>query len=277
MGILLGGLASLLFGVGDFLGGEGARRANAASIVLWAGLVSFPAILIAALLTGGEATRGDLALGAAAGTAGAFGLVTLFSGLARGQAAAVAPSAAVLSGIFPVIVAVLMGERPSALAWAGVVLAIPAIVLCSWIVTDDGKVGVSGFVYGLGAGLGFGGYTILIDRTSATSGLLPLIPARAATMVVVVLIALFGLWKVRGPAGLPKGIVAANGLFDVAGNVALLAALRFGSLALVAVTASFYPAITVIMARIVNSELLLGRQVVGIALSLAALAAIALG
>jgi hypothetical protein len=63
----------------------------------------------------------------------------------------------------------------------------------------------------------------------------------------------------------------------VSGNVALLLAVRAGSLALAAVAASFYPAVTVIMARMVNSEHLLGRQVFGLGLTVLAMTAIALG
>ena len=60
-------------------------------------------------------------------------------------------------------------------------------------------------------------------------------------------------------------------------NVALLLALRAGSLALVAVAASFYPAVTVLMARVINSEHLRKRQILGLGLTLVALAAIAFG
>ena len=138
MEVILGGISSLLYGVADFLGGEGAKRAPAAAIVLWAGVISFPLILVVALVVGGDAAPVDLLLGAAAGIAGAFGLVSLFAGLSRGNAAAVAPTAAAIAAVLPVIVAVVDGERPSTLAWIGVAVAIPAIVLSSWV-ADPGE------------------------------------------------------------------------------------------------------------------------------------------
>ncbi|TDI51346.1 MAG: DMT family transporter [Acidobacteria bacterium] len=276
MGIFLGGLTSLLYGIGDFLGGEGAKRAPAAAIVLWAGVVSFPLVSAIALINGGSASGTDLALGAAAGTAGALGLVFLFAGLGKGHAAAVAPAAGAFAGMLPVVVAVVTGERPSTLAWLGVGLAIPAIVLSSWV-ADPGDLPWGGVGFGVIAGVGFGGYAIIIDRTSATSELLPLISARAATMVVVLVVALLGMWKVTGFGQMPRGIVLGTGFLDVAGNITLLAALRVGSLALVAVSSSLYPVVTVVMARVVNREHLRGRQVVGIVMTLVALAAIALG
>ncbi|MCH7582100.1 MAG: DMT family transporter [Acidobacteria bacterium] len=276
MGIFLGGLTSLLYGIGDFLGGEGAKRAPAAAIVLWAGVVSFPLVSAIALINGGSASGTDLALGAAAGTAGALGLVFLFAGLGKGHAAAVAPAAGAFAGMLPVVVAVVTGERPSTLAWLGVGLAIPAIVLSSWV-ADPGDLPWGGVGFGVIAGVGFGGYAIIIDRTSATSELLPLISARAATIVVVLVVALLGMWKVTGFGQMPRGIVLGNGFLDVAGNITLLAGLRVGSLALVAVSSSLYPVVTVVMARVVNREHLRGRQVVGIVMTLVALAAIALG
>jgi len=276
MGVLLGALSSVLYGLGDFLGGEGAKRVSAATVVIWAGVVSFPLIGVVAFVTGGDATSRDLWLGAAGGVAGAVGLVTLFAGLGRGQTAAVAPAAAAFSGVFPVLVAVFSGDAIGRLTWLGVGIAVPAIILCSWV-ADPGEVPFGGVWYGLVAGLGFGAYTVLLDLTGSGSELLPLVPARAATMLTVAAISLAGLWRVSGFATIPKGIVFGNGLLDVSGNVALLLALRAGTLAPVAVAASFYPAVTVVMARLVNSEHLRMRQIVGIVLTLSSLAAIALG
>jgi drug/metabolite transporter (DMT)-like permease len=227
-------------------------------------------------MVGGDVETSDVWLGAGGGTAGAFGLVALFAGLGKGHAAAVAPAAAAFSGIFPVIVALVSGDLITTFTWLGVTLAIPAIVLSSGV-AEPGDVPLGGVWYGLAAGVGFGAYTVLLDATSETSGLLPLIPARAATMAVVVLMGATGSWKLVGPSRLPKAIVGANGLLDVSGNVTLLLALRAGALAPVAVAASFYPAVTVLMARIVNKEHLRGRQLLGLALTLLALAAIAIG
>ena len=276
MEILLGGISSVLYGVADFLGGEGAKRAPAASIVLWAGVISFPMLTVVALVVGGEAVVGDFVLGGLAGVSGAFGLVLLFAGLGQGRAAAVAPATAVMGALLPVLVAVVGGERPSQLAWAGVLLAVPAILLSAWV-ADHGVLPGGGLLYGLAAGLGFGGFTSIIGFTAAESNLLPLIAARGATMAVVVALGIVGVWRIAGFSAVPPRIVAANGVFDAGANVALILALRAGSFALAAVSASFYPAVTVLMARVVNAEHLRKRQVLGLVLALVALAAIALG
>lgn len=276
MGVLFGGLASLIYGIADFLGGEGAKRVTAATVVLWAGSISLPLLTIVASIVGGQASTGDYLLGAAAGALGSVGLVFLFAGLGRGHAAAVAPAAAVTSGVFPLLFAVMRGETLGPVEWFGVVLAAPAIVLCSWV-ADRGDVPLGGVWYGLIAGLGFGGYNIVIERTSEASALLPLIPARAATVGLVAVASLLGLWKVTGWRTVPQPIVVGNAVLDAAGNVAILVGLRAGTLARVSIAAAFYPVITVLLARLVNSEHLRARQIVGLALSIVALAAIALG
>ena len=276
MGVLFGGLSALFYGVADFLGGEGAKRAPAAAVVLWAGVFSAPVIILIALTYGGTASVADYLTGAAAGAAGTVGLVFLFAGLGRGRAAAVAPASAVLTAVIPVAAAVVMGESPSSLAWLGVVIAIPAIMLCSWV-ADPGEVPFGGLRYGLIAGLGFGSYNVIINLTSDESKLLPLITARGSTMAVVLLLSLFGVWKVGGLRSVPRGIVVGSGVLDVGGNAALLIGLRAGSLALVSVSSAPYPAVTVIMARVINNERLLSRQVLGLVLTLVAMAIIAVG
>ncbi len=276
MGVLLGGLTALLYGVGDFVGGEATKRAPAAANVLVAGLIALPLVAVAAAVVGGEASAGDWLAGAVAGVCGAVGLVILFVGLARGKAAAVAPAAAATGAALPVVVGVMLGERPSEVAWIGVAIAIPAIILCSWV-AETRSIPGGGLAYGAGAGVLFGTYTVVISRTAESSALLPLIPARAATVVTMLALALGGAWKLASVATIHRGYVAAHGLLDVTGNVTLLVALRSGSLVLVSIAASAYPAVTVALARLVNGETLRRRQLLGVALTLVALGLIAVG
>ena len=209
------------------------------------------------------------------GSLGVFGLVTLFAGLGRGQAAAVAPASAISGGLFPVVVALILGETLRLSTWIGVALAVPAIVLCSWV-ADRGAVPLGGVWYGLAAGVGFGAYTVILDLIPSDAGLFPLVPSCAAAILVIGLLTVLGAWRVTGFDTIPRRLVFGNGLLDYSGNVTLLLALQAGALAPVAVASSFYPAVTVVMARLVNGEHLRGRQVVGLLLTLVALAAIAI-
>ncbi len=276
MEVLLGGLSSLLYGVADFLGGEASRKVTAATVVVWSGILAFPFLLVVGLLVGGDAGLGDYLFGAASGMSGAVGLVMLFAGLARGRAAVVAPLAAALGAVVPVVVGILSGDRPSTTAWVGVALAVPAIALSAWVEDAGGSVR-AGLLYGTVAGVSFGAFATLIAQTSQDSNLLPLIVARGSLVVLIVALATVGVWAVERFSKAPRSLVVANSILDVTANVSLLYALRAGSLALAAVAGSFYPAVTVILARTVNGEHLRKRQMAGIALTLLALALIALG
>lgn len=276
MEVLLGGLSSLLYGFADFLGGQAARRVSAASVVVWAGVLSFPLLTLIGLVIGGEAAGFDYLLGVLSGMCGGVGLVMLFAGLAKGRAAIVAPLAAALGAVVPVIVGIATGDRPSSVAWVGVALAVPAIALSAWV-TDAGGSVRAGLIYGSVAGISFGGFATLIGQTNPESALLPLIAARGSLILVVVLISVGGLWVVQPFGSAPKPLIFSNSLLDVTANISLLYALRVGSFALAAVAGSFYPAVTVILARVVNGEHLRKRQITGIVLTLVALSLIALG
>ncbi len=275
MEVLLGGLSSLLYGVADFLGGEGAKKVSAATIVLWSGSISLPLMAITALLVGGDASLADYGFGFAAGVSGVIGLISLFTGLARGGAAVVAPLSAAVGAMVPVAVAVLLGDRPAMLAWIGVAVAIPAIALSAWT-TDRAGSPRSGLLFGALAGAGFGGFAAIIRFTDDSSGLLPLVAARAGTFGAVALIGLMGIWKINSLKSTPRLLVVGNSLLDVSANVTLLLALRAGEFALAAVAGSAYPAVTVLMAMWVNGEHVRVRQLVGIGFTLLALGMIAL-
>lgn len=274
MEVLLGGITSILYGVADFLGGEAARKINAATVVVWSGVFSFPLLLMVVLFTGGDATGSDYLIGFAAGVSGAIGLVMLFTGLARGRAATVAPISAALGAVVPVVVAVVAGDRPTLLAWVGVGIAVPAIALSAWTDEGEGKTR-SGLTYGAVAGLGFGGFAAIIGLTGDDSGILPLVTARGGLVVVLVVLAGFGAWKLQSFAQTPRGLILANSITDVSANITLIYALRAGSFALAAVAASFYPAATVILAKLINAESLRARQILGIFMTLVALGLIA--
>ena len=273
MEVLLGGITSILYGVADFLGGEASRKVTAATVVVWSGIFSFPLLLVVASLAGGGASNADYLIGFGAGISGAIGLVMLFTGLARGRAATVAPLSAALGAVVPVVVAVIAGDRPSILAWVGVGVAVPAIALSAWTDDEAGSTR-SGLVYGAGAGLGFGGFAAIIGLTDDNSGLWPLVTARGGLVVVLVILAGLGAWKLQAFSAAPRAIILGNSALDVSANITLIFALRAGSFALAAVAASFYPAVTVILAKVVNAESLRGRQVVGIVMTLVAMALI---
>src|SRR5687767_5577930 len=130
MAVVLGLASAIVYGASDFLGGLATKRSGPFAVVVWsqfAGLV----VLAASVIVTAEAVPpgADLVWGGVGGIGGGTGVVLLYRGLARGRMAVVAPTAAVGAATLPVVTGLLLGERPPALALAGVVVAIAAIAL----------------------------------------------------------------------------------------------------------------------------------------------------
>src|SRR4029453_17999320 len=100
--------------IADFWGGLASRRSRVLTVVLLsqgAGLVLM--LSVAAIRGTGPPPVGDMALGAAAGAAGAIGLAAFYRALSVGAMSLVAPIAA-LGVVTPVFAGIVGGERPSA-------------------------------------------------------------------------------------------------------------------------------------------------------------------
>lgn len=129
MAALLALTSALAYGVGDFFGGLSARRLPAAAVVLRAHAFGLAGLVLVLPLVATDPRGSDLAVGVAGGLAGSIALVLFYRGLALGAMSVVAPITAVLSGVVPVVFGLGSGERPSALALAGIPLALLAVAL----------------------------------------------------------------------------------------------------------------------------------------------------
>ena len=168
------------------------------------------------------------------------------------------------------------------MVWAGLVLALPGIWLVSRVVDDGGAMpaassaGRGAFVDGLLGGLGFGVLFVALGQIPESAGTLPLAlnQLTGALVTVVVATALRQAWRPsRGAAS--SGIV--SGLFGVSGTLAFVEASHLADLGVVAVLASLYPAVTVLLARALLSERLGAGQRVGLVFCSAAVGLIAAG
>ncbi len=266
-------LSSLTFGASDFIGGLAARRVPTLVVVVWSELIGLVTILAVAPLFGPpDITPTEIAWAGAAGVAGAVGFIFLFEGLARGRMAVVSPMTAVVGAALPVVVGIGLGERPELLAWAGMLLALPAIWMVS-AVGGDATRGSARAGYGVVAGIGFGLFFIFMAQTSEASGLWPLAVTRSSALLVMVPTA--GIRSVS--LGWPRAAawqVVAVGVGDIAANAFFLVAVRSGLISLIAVLSSLYPIVTVLLARFVNREHMRVTQTVGVVMSVVAVAAI---
>ena len=128
----------------------------------------------------------------------------------------------------------------------------------------------------VGSGVAFGLNFVLIAQAPAEARLWPLVFARlAASVMVLVVAAITG--NLAPPSGTPLRLAMLAAVLDVAANIAMLLALHASLLSLAGVLMSLYPAATVLLAIVVLRERVTRWQAVGMVLALASVAMIAAG
>jgi uncharacterized membrane protein len=272
MASILAILSAAAYGAADFLGGMAARRATTVAAVIVsqaAGLLLLGLVL--PLLPDAVVQPRDIAWGAVAGLTGGGGVALLYRALAIGPMSIVAPLTAVCAAAVPVTAGLAFGERLTILTAFGIALAAVAIVLvgqerpaqasASDVVRTT--ISVRGVQMALAAGIAVGLFFVSLERTSAESGLWPLVPARALSIGLFAILALSTRQPVLVPAAVMSTAIG-GGALDMLANALYLIAVQQGQLSVVATLASLYPASTVILARVVLNERWSGLQAAGI-------------
>jgi len=275
MVVVLGMLASLGWGIGDFGGGLTSRHAPAATVLFWSQaaslLVGIPVLLLAT--TEPAMGSSDWLIAIVAGTLGASGLGLLYRGLAVGRMGVVAPVAAILTAIIPVVFGFVTQGIPSALAIVGIGIALVSVLLVSR--TPDSADGrPSGLWYAVGAGTVFGSFAIAASLLGDGLVVTPIVIIRITSVAAVGtwLLVRGGTWRV------PKRLWPALlfvGVIDMSATAAYLLSIAIGPLAIAAILASLYPVVTTILATVILRERITRGHAVGILAAGAAVALIA--
>jgi uncharacterized membrane protein len=270
--------SAILYGAADFAGGLTTRRVGTIPVVVLSqasGLILL--LLIMPLLPDASPARSDLLWGGAAGLTGGIGVALLYRALAIGTMAVVAPTTAVCAVAIPVLISVLLGERPLPLAIAGIALGIGSIILVSQAPEPPEdrssnipqKKRASGVGTALASGVAIGFFLLTLARSGSNAGMWPLVVARSVSVALFVTIALAGRISLRMPQSM-AGLALVGGAIDMLANALYLLAGRVGPLSIVVTLASLYPASTVLLARIVLGERLTKLQISGVGCALAA-------
>lgn len=246
-------------------------------------------VLLLPLLPRASPSRPDLLWGVSAGLTGGIGVALLYRALAIGTMAVVAPTTAVCAVAIPVVVSVLLGERPVPLAIAGIALGIGSIVLVSQqrTPTEPGRHDPAasagspralplGVGTALASGVAIGLFFLSLARTGSEAGAWPLVVARLVSVTLVGAIAITGRRSLRMPAP-AVALAIVCGALDMLANALYMLAARIGPLSVVVTLSSLYPASTVLLARVVLRERLSPWQITGVGCALVAVVLIVSG
>jgi drug/metabolite transporter (DMT)-like permease len=241
---------------------------------------------VAALATGMEVPMRSVLLGMLGGTAGAIGLGAFYRALAIGPMSVVPPITA--AGVaLPVAVGLLAGDTdPTPIVLGGIALAVCGVVLASigeGHNVDDTiatRVSLRTIALCVLAACCFGVVFIAMDAAAGDSAATALVATggvRVGGVLAIVLAAIVVRTRPWGGVTAP-GLAAfvVIGLLDTCANLAFSLAAAFGELAIVAVLASLYPAVTSALAHALLGERLGRVQLVGVALALGGVVVLAI-
>jgi drug/metabolite transporter (DMT)-like permease len=246
--------ASAFWGASDFMGGAVSRRLAAFDVIFVSQALAVLILGFAAFVNGSfGGSTAYLPWAVAAGIIGVLSVGAFYKALAEGTMGVVAPIAA--SGVIvPLVVGVAEGNRVSGLQVAGIALAVIGVILASGPdLRERSQASARPIVLAVLAAVGFGAGVVCIAQASRTSVVMTLLTLRITSVgcLVIAAVALRRVPRVtRGD--LPP--LAVIGLFDLAANAAYASSTTGGALSLVAVLASLYPAVTVVLARQLHRE-----------------------
>jgi drug/metabolite transporter (DMT)-like permease len=274
--LILYGLASAAgWGIGDFFGGFASKRISVYRVILISQLVGVTMLLAFAMIIAEPLPSVDnLLLGGIAGISATSGLAALYFGLARGHMGIVAPVAAVVATILPILVALFSEGFPSNPQLIGFGFALLAVWLLS-STGDDKTFTRRDLRLPMVAGMGFALFNILIDRVDDVALIWPLIAARVTSISILSLINIIQRSR-ESISGKQLGILVTVGICETGGMAFFALATHIGRLDVSTILSSLYPVVTVVLAWAILKERFRRQQWAGIFLALVALVLIAL-
>ena len=276
MAALLALIASLTWGVADYMGGIASRKASPTQVLV----VAYPSgaviiTLMAFLAVPGEFSTDAALWGVLAGSIGALAVALLYIALSRGPMGVVSPITAVMSGAVPTAVGLLNGERLTLLGITGIALAALAVILVSREKGEHVKVAPSTILISIASGSAIGLYLSALSLAPEESGIWAATVGRWTSSILVAVV-VFAVIKNFTRNGFPWMLAIVSGFLDATANAVFQLASQRGLLSIVAVLGSLYPATTALLARFLIQERLSRIQIVGVLLALLAAALLAL-
>jgi len=271
--------AFLLWGAADFAGGYGSRRANAFVLTAFSHVCALALMLAIALAQHDDfPSRASVLWALLAGAVGGFSLAIFYRALATGQMGLTAPIGALIGAAVPALADIAMEGAPRRWTIAGFILAIIAI----WLITrpeDAAGNDASGHPKGVAmaalAGVGFAAFYLCIHQAHGSAPWLAVVSRVGSFTATVVAVA-----ATRAPLALDRPRAALGmlaGFLDITASALFIFASQRGRLDEAVVITSLYPAVTVLLARLVLKEHFSRWRFVGLLAALASVPLIAAG
>ncbi len=271
--LVLGVLAALSWGGGDFLGGLAGKRTSVFLVTICAGVIGGGLLAAAALLLNEPFPSLPECLWAGlAGVVGAGAIFVLFTALSTEKMGVVAPISGVVAAVLASAIGDIVEGLPDPLQLFGFALALLGI----WLLSNPRVAGVTARALRLSVtvGVGAGFFFFAIRQASYTSAFWANSLERAVSLVVLAIAAAV----MRPDLSLrraPWAQLALLGVLDTCGALLFTLAARSGRLDVATVISSLYPSGTILLAWIALKEPITRLQWAGIGLALAAIAVIA--
>ena len=282
------GLAAVLaWGTSDFLGGYATRRANAFLFTVVVNLGGL--VLVGTLASASHApfpSGRSAAWVLAGGISGGAALAIFYRALSSGRMGLTAPVAAVLGAAIPAVFSMFTEGLPGKIPVLGFGFAALGLWLITRTEANQGEVRLgqvsqsedTGAPKGIGlavlAGIGFASFYLCVRQAGNASPFWVASLTRTGGLLITGLIVLLlGKFRDITSAGVRWGVL--TGCIDSVGTMLFVRASQTGRLDEAVVISSLYPAVTVLLARLVLKEHFTRWRFVGLLAALAAVPMIA--
>jgi drug/metabolite transporter (DMT)-like permease len=203
--------------------------------------------------------------------------MAFYRALAVGTISIVAPIAA-CGAVIPLLLALIAGDDPNAVALVGAVVALGGAVMASLeerSAEDPGR--RDAVVLAAGAAVLLGLFVYFLGRASQHGGVVSgLVGARTGSLALLTAWALATRTRPAFPRRVLRA-VAGVGILDVTANALFALASTHGLLAIVSVLGSLYPVPTVVLAHLVLGERISAVQRAGVLVALLGVGMVAAG
>ena len=275
VGIFFAFLSSIFWGFGGFFAGQASRRGSLLPTLTLDIFIGLFLVVPLAFSIADTFTWRDFLIGGLAGLFGMSGAAFLYAGMKKAAYVTVIPVSGVAGALFPVLWGLVDGDSLSLLQIAGILVGLISIALASGVSLQTFKGPIAGLRDGILAGLGFGGFYIVIENTSNDTEPWGAVASRLFPLLILIFI-LFLIKDKPKPSKEAFPFIVGSGLSNACASTCFLLAVNRGLLSVTSLLSALYPAITVVLAHFLIKEKMTRTQVFGVLAAIFSMASISI-